>query len=40
MTASWLPGLKYLALYEYPDKPDYTALKAMFEDTASVCVAY
>ena len=40
MKASWLPGLKYLALREYPKKPDYTALKAMFADTASVCVAY
>jgi Leucine-rich repeat (LRR) protein len=40
MSTPWLHRLEKLVVYCYPDKPDYTALKAMFEGTATVCVAF
>lgn len=40
MTAPWLQRLEKIVISGYPEKPDYSALKAMFEGTSTVCVAY
>ena len=40
MTAPWLSQLKKIVLYEYPKKPDFDALKTMFENTPTVCAAH
>ena len=38
--APWMAHLDGLILYEYPDKPDYTALQAFFKDTQTTCSAF
>ncbi len=40
MTAPWLKQLQEIVLYNYPKKPNYEPIKAMFEGTATSCVAF